>query len=410
MAFPSNKNVSGDIEFSFYAANYDIQRVEFKVQDQPVRTIENTDSESYLFQGTIVWNTAFWQNGIYTVRLSMFDHANNEVFWGINTLQVHNEWWSWSGYLSVFLVLALIFSYALILYHGPTYLGNKFKEKKISKHCLLCIFVAAIILFFSIILFSNSILEYFAFVDPILVISCLYFADSLLFGITYVCFTIGLQNWQEKNQSKTVHSYSTKDFPLIPHLLSVEMLLSRSDILVKTRSNLRTGIGILSGIGSGIAIWAFGNIESNWPPEVGYGLLFVAGIILAFSGFVGVIISFSKSSFIHGGREMLDGLLPRTIVESQYKEDLVQAIRKNESQLAKIRICAGTGILYFAILLLTGVTYLFFSTLLPPSGFSWVLALASSFVFTLGHAQFSGMTLGPDGLGIVLVKVKNQDH
>ncbi|MFQ5832304.1 MAG: hypothetical protein ACE5H4_06365 [Candidatus Thorarchaeota archaeon] len=137
-----------------------------------------------------------------------------------------------------------------------------------------------------------------------------------------------------------------------PFELPTEQLLERSDHLDDVRNNLRTGISVLLAIGIGVIIWLLGNTVLL-STQVGQGLLVAAGALIGSATFA-VLVSYTDYTLHQGDNGMGEGLLPESLTEEQYGNEIKSIVHTKQEILRRMRRSIGLGLLGFLVAAIGG--------------------------------------------------------
>ena len=201
-----------------------------------------------------------------------------------------------------------------------------------------------------------------------------YTLDKLLIlfaGLTTIAYAIFYQKQHDEDVQSQIEPSNSSDEVYIP---KISTLITCSHNLDKVRSNLRTGVIFIFGIGVALlaGIQNYGSIFGDIQP-----FLFIGSGGLVLCTLVAILFSFSNPIVRLGLGNIGEGLVSTDLTRDEYQDTLISIINEKESHLGRMRTVMQLGIM---MLLLSGAMSLmsvFFNQTLPNVSDLSVLAVLS---------------------------------
>ncbi|MFW9887480.1 MAG: hypothetical protein ACFFER_04820 [Candidatus Thorarchaeota archaeon] len=378
------------LPFSVKSITSPLDRVELHIDNEKVNTHWLSQVTLFMYEGSFLIDTLEWNNGNHSVKVTTYDSLGNRIEEKVFLITINNEFFDDPNNSFILILVYSLIIFALLMWKLVVKPIDE-KEKWLHWGVLFGILGLLFVLAGSIIIGRN---------DLELPRGVLFLIGLISLNSTGVCstyylsarYTVNTIPSDEKTSEKTKKKQYTS--------LSIDQLLSRSDILDKTRGNIRTGASVILGIGSGISWWI---INLNRLLSVIEYMFLIAGAGLAFFSVGGLLISFSHIVSDSTETSLSEDLIPEKLTKKQYSEQLKIIIRLKAKTLSHVRQAIGVGMLWFILLGLIGASLpIYFATTITPSyPLFAVTTLIPITIMLIAIVRFSRIVLGPRGLGLM---------
>ncbi len=187
------------------------------------------------------------------------------------------------------------------------------------------------------------------------------------------------------------------------YIAEPELLLGRSDILDKVRSNLRNGISILLGISSALILW-ISNTTITFPLQA---LMMFGGACLILMAILAILFSFRSPTDRLDQISLREGLVPSEMTKTEYTRQIELVIQEKEETLSNMRTLIGVGLLLFIMVNIIAVLIPMYYPF-PPTAESenWVQGMAmgsymsSCIAMVITLLYLGSLIIGKQFLGI----------
>jgi hypothetical protein len=386
-------NLSRDVylSFSVMSITNPLDRVELHIDDEKVNTHWVSQMIFFMYEGSFLLNTLEWSNGNHTVKIVVYDSSGEKIEEQFFQITIANGFFDEPNNSFILILLFSLVIFSLLMWK-LTVKPTDEKEKWVHWGVLFGVLGLMLVLAGSMMVPR---------VDLELVRGLLFLIGLSFLNLTGVCSTYYLSarymvNLGTENKEDSKEENKKKRFVS----LSIDQLLGRSDILDKTRGNIRTGASVVLGIGSGIAWWI---INVNRTLSVIELMFLIAGIGLAFFSVGGLLISFSHIVSDSTEISLSDDLIPDKLTKKQYVEQLKVIIKLKAKTLSHVRQAIGVGMLWFILLGLIGASLpIYYATTIIQS-YPW-FALSTAIPITImmfAIVRFLRIVLGPQGLRLM---------
>lgn len=233
---------------------------------------------------------------------------------------------------------------------------------------------------------------------------CFHFGLFLVSVGSFWCLGVISQILDESVEKMNLGSETSQDAQESIVILDPNQLHARSDNLDKVRSNLRTGTGILMGVGSALLVWLIGIYDNA---SISHFLAILGSACLAFMAMVAILFSFRNPTERSPHISLREGLVPVGLTKTEYRKQLEMIVYEKEETLLTMRSSIGLGLLLLMALLILAAlvpTYIAipFGDEVGLDGaiaMSLIVASGSSLLGTL--VRFGYLVIGRHFLGIV---------
>ncbi len=386
-------NFSGDVHIPFSAMSIDhpLDRIELHVDNEKVNTHWVSQVTLFMYEGFFRMNTPDWENGHHTLRILAYDSTGEVVAERILQIQISNGFFDQPSNVAILILLYSLALFALLMWKlavEPTDEKEKWLHRGVLFGALGLMFVL-----------TGSMM--IPGLDSELTRGLFFLIGLSLLNLTGVCSTYYLSARYKTHVDTTSHENAGENTEkLLTASLNIDQLLGRSDILDKTRGNMRTGASVVLGIGSGISWWI---VNQNGSESIIELMFLIAGAGLALFSVGGLLISLSHIAGESEGIFLGEDLIPENLSTDQYVEQLKRIIRLKARTLSYVRQAIGIGMVWFILLCLVGASLpLYFATTITPSypliAISTVIPIT---IMVIAIVRFSKIVLGSRGLRLM---------
>jgi len=382
------KNLTGNeyLSFSAMSTSSPLDRVELYIDNEKVNTHWLSTVTLFMYEGSFLIDTLDWTNGNHTLKILVYDKTGTRISEWESQIEISNGFFDQPNNVALLIVLYSVVIFALLMWK----LRVKPTDEK-EKWLHGCFLAGTISILFII---AGSIM--IPGIDSELARGVLFLIGLSLLNSAGVFSTYYLSA-RYQIQPRTPGVISSKGQIVS---LDIDQLLGRSDILDKTRGNLRTGASVVLGIGSGISWWIVNNDNLASPIDI---ILLVASAGLAVFSVGGLLVSFSHLPGESRGITIGEELIPEELSMDKYLSQLKEVVRHKVRILSSIRQTIGVGMLWFILVGLVGVSLpIYLSTTVTPS--YPIIALLTGVPITImmyAIARLCYLLLGDQGLRLM---------